>query len=87
MEQTARALKRGDFHEPVVLADGKREIWRLVDEHAVFDDFTRVLDFYHAAQHLSMAAELPFGKSTAKADRWYRSWRHKLRHEAGTVDA
>ena len=44
-------------------------------------------DFYHAAQHLSMAAEHLFGKSTVKADRWYRSWRHKLRHDPGAVDA
>ena len=86
VEQTARALQRGSFHERVVLADGKREIWRMVDEQAVFDDFTRILDFYHAAQHLSMAAEHLFGKSSAKADRWYRSWRHKLRHEPGAVD-
>ena len=86
VEQTARALQRGGYHERVVLADGKREIWRMVDEHAVFDDFTRILDFYHAAQHLSMAAEHLFGKSSAKAERWYRSWRHKLRHEPGAVD-
>ena len=86
VEQTTRALQHGSFHERVVLADGKREIWRMVDEHAVFDDFTRILDFYHAAQHLSMAAEHLFGKSSAKADRWYRSWRHKLRYEPGAVD-
>ena len=86
VEQTARALQRGGYHERVVLAAGKREIWRMVDEHAVFDDFTRILDFYHAAQHLSMAAEHLFGKSSAKADRWYRSWRHKLRHAPGAVD-
>ncbi len=86
VEQTARALQHGAFQERVVLADGKREIWRMVDEHAVFDDFTRILDFYHAAQHLSLAAEHLFGKSSVKADRWYRSWRHKLRHEPGAVD-
>ena len=85
VDQTARALQHGCFHERVVLADGKREIWRVVDEHAVFDDFTRILDFYHAAQHLSKAAEHLFGKSSAKADRWYRSWRHKLRHDSGAV--
>ena len=86
VEQTARALQQGAFPERVVLADGKREIWRMVDEHAVFDDFTRILDFYHAAEHLSVAAEHLFGKSSEKADRWYRSWRHKLRHEPGAVD-
>ena len=86
VDQTDRALQQGSFHERVVLADGKREIWRMVDEHSVFDGFTRILDFYHAAQHLSMAAEHLFGKSTAKADRWFRSWRHNLRHDPGAVN-
>ena len=86
VDQTTRALQHGCFHERVVLADGKREIWRTVDELSVFDGFTRILDFYHAAQHLSKAAEHLFGKASAKADRWYRSWRHKLRHEPGAVD-
>ena len=76
VEQTARALQQGGYDHRVVLADGKREIWRIVDEHGVFEGFTRILDFYHAAQHLSMAAEHLFGKASAKADRWYRSWRH-----------
>ena len=83
--QTARALQHGCYDYRVVLADGKREIWRTVDEHDVFDGFTRILDFYHAAQHLSTAAEHLFGKASAKADRWYRSWRHKLRHEPDAV--
>ena len=86
VDQTDRALQQGCFHERVILADGKREIWRMVDEHSVFDGFTRILDFYHAAQHLSMAAEHLFGKSTVKADRWFRSWRHKMRHDPGAVD-
>ena len=60
---------------------GKRAIWHTVDQQSVFDGFTRILDFYHAAHHLSKAAEHLFGKASAKADRWYRSWRHKLRHE------
>ena len=69
------------------LADGSNEEarWRIVDEHGVFEGFTRILDFYHAAQHLSMAAEHLFGKASAKADRWYRSWRHKLRHTPNAV--
>ena len=68
-----------------MLADGKREIWRTVDEHSVFEGFTRILDFYHAAQHLSVAAEQLFGKASAKGDDWYRSWRHKLRHQPGAI--
>jgi len=84
VDQTARALQQGCFYHRVVLADGKREIWRLVDEHSVFDGFIRILDFCHAA--LSKAAEHLFGKSSTKADRWFRCWRHKLRHDPGAVD-
>ena len=85
VDQTGRALQQGAYDHRVVLADGKREIWRTVDRQPVFDGFTRILDFYHAAQHLSKAAEHLFGKLSAKATRWYRSWRHKLRHEPGAV--
>ena len=52
----------------------------------MFDGFTRILDFYHAAQHLSTAAEQFFGKALATADRGYRSWRHELHRDAGAVD-
>ena len=85
VDRTTRALQQGGYDHRVVLADGKREIWRIVDECDVFEGFTRILDFYHAAQHLSMAAEHLFGKASAKADRWYRSWRHKLRHTPNGV--
>ncbi len=85
VDQTDRALQQGSYEHRVVLADGKREIWRTVDGLRVFDGFTHILDFYHAAQHLSKAAEHLFGKRSGKADRWYRRWRHKLRHEPGAV--
>lgn len=85
VDQTGRALQQGAYDHRVVLADGKREIWRTVDRQPVFDGFTRILDFYHAAQHLSKAAEHLFGKRSAQATRWYRSWRHKLRHAPGAV--
>lgn len=84
--QTARALQQGEYAHRVVLADGKREIWRTVDQQPVLAGFTRILDFYHAAEHLSKAAEPLFGKASAKAERWYRSWRHKLRHAPGAVN-
>ena len=85
VEQATRAMQQGDYAHRVVLADGQREIWRAVDRQPVFDGFTRILDFYHATQHLSKAAEHLFGKMSAQARRWYRSWRHKLRHQPGAV--
>jgi hypothetical protein len=86
VDQTIRAMQQGAYDHLVVLADGRREIWRTVDAHTVFDDFIRILDFYHSAEHLSKAAEHLFGKASAKADRWFRSWRHKLLYEPDAVD-
>jgi len=83
--QTERALQAGFFQHRVMLADGKRQIWETVDEYAVFDDFTRVLDFYHATEHLSKAAEHLFGKGSDQAKRWFRNRRHKLCHEPRAV--
>lgn len=86
VKQTEQALQQGFYHQRVLLADGRREIWRAADEHPVFADFTRILDFYHATEHLSKAAEHLFGKGSARGKRWYQCWRHKLRHESGAVD-
>ena len=86
VDLTERTLQRGSFRFRVFLADGKREIWRRVDEQPVFADFIPILDFYHAADHLSKAAEHLFGKASSKADHWFRSWRHKLCHEEGAAD-
>jgi hypothetical protein len=85
--QTAQAQEAGFFLHQVFLADGGRDIWREVNAHAVFDGFTRILDFFHATEHLSLAAEGLFGKSTSKAKHWYGRWRHKLKHEPGAVTA
>jgi hypothetical protein len=85
--QTAVALTAGNFAQRVLLADGKREIWRAVDACPVWADFTQIVDFYHATEHLSRAAEALFGKSSAAAQRWYQRWRHKLKHQLGAVAA
>ena len=86
VDLTEQTLQRGSFRFRVFLADGKREIWRRVDEQPVFADFMPILDFYHAADHLSKAAEHLFGKASSKANHWFTSWRHKLCHEEGAVD-
>jgi len=86
VDQTELALDAGDYRYRVLLADGKREIWRCVEEQTVFDDFIRVLDFYHATEHLSKGAEHLFGKGSDKAHAWYVKWRHKLAHDPDAVD-
>ena len=60
---------------------------RAVDEHPVFADFTRILSFYHTAEHFAKAAESLFRKGSARARRCCQFWRHKPRHQHGAVEA
>ena len=73
VDQTARALQQGCFYHRVVLADGKREIWRLVDEHSVFDGFIRILDFYHAAGLIISSGPVEAAAKTIVGHRLKRS--------------
>ena len=43
-----------------------------------------MLDFYHAAEHVSKASEWIFGQGSGEAKQWYNRWRGKLLEE---VDA
>jgi hypothetical protein len=55
------------------VADGARAIRELKNLH--FPDATFILDWAHAAQHLSDCAKAAFGEGTSEALRWYE--RHK----------
>lgn len=71
----------------VVLCDGARSIWNYVDSNPRFDEYEKLLDFYHGSEHLSRAAEALFGKASVDAKKWYDSWRGKLIKEEGAVGA
>ena len=79
--QVRQALLQGDFAHRVMLADGSREIWRRVAEELLYADFCLIVDFYHASEHLSQAAEHLFGKGTPAAGAWYTKWRKKLKED------
>ena len=87
VEQTEEAVRFGSFANKAFLADGSREIWRTVEQQEVFADFTFVLDFYHAAEHLSKASEWIFGKGSGEAKQWYNRWRGKLLEEEDAAAA
>lgn len=63
----------------------------LSDGGAGLDDFfatnfpqaQRILDFYHAAQHLAELARLVHADDAAQAEILFADWRHQLRHEGG----
>ena len=81
--EAQRSCKR----EVVVLCDGKPAIWNVAALMPACEGATHILDFFHAVTHLSNAADALFGKDTPDADRWFRKYRSRLRHEPGAVNA
>ena len=71
----------------VVLCDGARALWKYVAHTPLFEDYERLVDYWHSAGHLSLAAEALFGKGTDEAKGWYRKYKGKLLEEDDGVDA
>lgn len=65
----------------VLLLDGARGLWKYADDHPRFAKYEKLVDFYHATEHLATAAELLFGKKSAKAKSWYKTYYHRLKNE------
>jgi hypothetical protein len=72
--------RRGTARVQTVCAvmDGAEWLQKLVDW--LLPKAVRILDFPHAAEHLTLAAHAAFGPGTAEASEWLASWRHELRH-------
>lgn len=62
----------------IFLCDGHRSIWSYADNNSMFDDYEKLIDFYHTTEHLSKASEALFGKTSNSADAWYGKYRKKL---------
>ena len=60
------------------VTDGSEWIQKFIDQHRY--DAVRILDFPHAAEHLSAAGQLVFGEGTAQAQSWLATQLHTLRH-------
>lgn len=82
-----RLLKERTFRALVLICDGKPAIWKAAARQHVYDGFVRILDFYHATESLSKAAEALFGKQTERARRWYEKYRKKMRDRRGGAEA
>lgn len=66
----AQARRWSQAADTVVLGDGAPWIWNLAGEH--FYDSVQIVDWYHAQQHLSQAANLLHGEGTAAAKQWLK---------------
>jgi hypothetical protein len=65
--------KRRRWHRAIdtqVVGDGAAWIWNLVGDYLY--DARQVVDWYHATQHLGLAAQLAFGEGTPQAVRWFK---------------
>jgi hypothetical protein len=63
--------------EAIVVGDGAPWIWNLAGDH--FGARTEIVDFYHAAEHLTTIAAALFGPTAPHAAVWARRARHLLR--------
>jgi len=57
--------------EVVVIGDGAPWIWQIAAKQ--FSGAVQIVDFFHAAQHLSSVAEARFGKGNAQGEAWVQA--------------
>jgi hypothetical protein len=67
----------------VLLLDAARGLWSYAENAPVFKDYEKAVDFFHTTEHLSLAAEALFGKTSSEANAWYEKYRAKLLSEDG----
>lgn len=69
----------------MLILDGARALWNYVENNPLYADYIKVVDFFHATEHLSKIAELLFGKGADAAKTWYAKYRVMMRDELGGV--
>lgn len=68
----------------LVITDAHKSISGYLKDNPAFEGYQRVIDFYHASEHLSHMAEAIHGKSSAQAGEWYKKYRGILKaHKQG----
>jgi hypothetical protein len=70
----------------IMLTDAHKSIKGYLDGNPLYEDFERLIDFFHAAEHLSLLAENIFGKSSKEAQAWYSKYREIIKHSKCGVD-
>jgi hypothetical protein len=62
----------------VFVADAASGIKKYVDGNPLYDDFEKIIDFFHTTEHLSKASEAIFGKDSADGKARYAKKRSLL---------
>jgi len=86
-ELAAAEAQAGPEVAKLLLLDGARGLWTYVEENERFDDYEKLIDYFHATEHLSKAAEALFGKAAPEAHAWYNQYRGKLLDEDDAAQA
>ncbi len=81
----AEAVRRGLLRarRVIVLGDGAKWIWGIVEEH--FLGALEIVDLYHAREHLEKSARLLYGAKGAACQAWISARRNEL--DEGKVEA
>lgn len=77
-------LKRRPDLRIAKVADGAKDNWTYL--HDEVPEGAEVVDFYHAAEHLSGALGAAYGDGTVQAQRRFNDLRHALRHDPQGVE-
>lgn len=63
----------------ILLTDGHLMIKGFAKASKVLQPYEKLLDFYHAAEHLSKAADAMYGEKTNLSKVYYNKWRNRLK--------
>jgi hypothetical protein len=83
--ELAALVERHPSVDVVFLSDGARDHWEFFESLEIKGE--HVLDFFHAAEHLSAALGAAYGDGSIKAGRRFAELRHILLEERGGVGA
>jgi hypothetical protein len=78
IERVKAAYPRARY---VRLADGAKGNWGFLERHTEL----QVIDFWHAAEYLSDAADVLFARTPGAKAAWLRSACQRLKHESGAA--
>lgn len=65
--------------EKILLTDAHKSIQGYLKGNPFYRDYIWLLDFFHAAEHLSKLAEIIFGKRNEEGKKWYADKRYELK--------
>ncbi len=71
----------------IMLCDGATQIWSYVEQHERYDDYEKLVDYYHTVEHLALAAQALFGDGTDEARKWYDKYATRLLEDDTTAQS